>query len=158
MFYYGQAIFSLSGWGKNCIESASLFFRLKHLHRFSYIKLESIRGNSSNLFFILVWSFPIYLRAFFWWDISRFVVTLIVYNVIMDKRVNRYHKLIYSQKYFLKTNSKSNISLHFAYIQMFNCWYSNLLPCYNISFSNIYFNRLWLSFIVLEKVENQEKS
>ena len=32
----------------------------KHLHRFSYIKLGSIHGNSSMSFFILVWSFSVY--------------------------------------------------------------------------------------------------
>ena len=37
------------------------FFLLQHLHRFSYIKLESIHGNSCKSFFILVWIFSIYL-------------------------------------------------------------------------------------------------
>ena len=38
--------------GRNCIESVSLIFWLKHLHRFSYIKLESIHGISSKSFLI----------------------------------------------------------------------------------------------------------
>ena len=37
------------------------FFQLNHLHRFSYIELESIHGISSKSFFILECNFSIYL-------------------------------------------------------------------------------------------------
>ena len=51
------------------------FFWLKHLHRISYIKLESIHGSSSKYFFILVLSFSIYLWDFFF-DVTFFVLLL----------------------------------------------------------------------------------
>ena len=59
---------------KNFVESASLFFWLKHLHRFSYIKLELI-GILVSLFFILVWNFSIYLWAFLF-DGTFFILLL----------------------------------------------------------------------------------
>ena len=62
VLYYGQAVFSLSGSGKKIVLSLRhYFFGLKHLHRFTYIKSESIHWNSSKSFFILGWSFSISL-------------------------------------------------------------------------------------------------
>ena len=113
------------------------------------------------LFFVLVWSFSIYSWAFFFFLFS-FAVILTLWNVIMDKKsycisqINLFLKIFLNRnKYFMTSNIDSNIAYYYT-LYSFVCLTSknsNLLSHYNISFSNIYFNHLWLIFkLVLQTV------
>ena len=61
----------------------------------------------------------------------------------------RKKQILHSVKY----RKQYSMLLHFVYIRMFNWQNSNLLSPYDLSFSDIYFNHLWLMF---KKVSQQK--
>ena len=68
------------------------FFNLSmYLHRFSFIKLESVLGNSSNSFFILLWSFLFISELF------SLMLPFLFYCYTLDKKVNTYYTISLSR-------------------------------------------------------------
>ena len=133
-------IFSLKKWSieiirlrKEYIVCFINFFRLKHLHRFSYIELEWT-WFVLRLFYFSAEFFYSFVSFLLWCGLFVLLLHLLIKcNNEWTKKVNTYHKLIYSQKmffliyflhlffnWFFKYRKQYSKSLPFVYIWMFN--------------------------------------
>ena len=156
MFFFKRRSIKIIRLKKGIVLSVShYFFDLS-------IYIGGSSNNSWKFFYVFFFNFSVKLFCLFspriifpWCDLFPFVVSLTLWNIIMDKksyrtsRIDLIPKIFFSKKWKLhnvKYRKQYSILLHFVYIRMFKRQNSNLLSHYDISISNIYFNHLWLMF------------